>query len=175
MEHVRICPDCGEEFRPEIVRCSDCGATLVDRYGTEAPERGADRTPSAIATEAADDDSADDYSAVFSAGTAEAMRDAADALVAAGIAFRLSGNAAAFDLLVHHDDYETAAQALAGREGAVTLSAQPPPQEGHGALACPACETALPAGARECPECQLVVGADGPPAGGGEREGGGTP
>ena len=48
-DHVRVCRDCGEEYRPEIVRCADCGGELEDRYeaGEErsrhaAPDRTAD-------------------------------------------------------------------------------------------------------------------------------------
>src|SRR4029079_9217687 len=36
--HVRICPECDEEYRPEIVTCVDCGATLEDRYENEDDE-----------------------------------------------------------------------------------------------------------------------------------------
>ena len=35
-DHVRVCRDCGEEYRPEIVRCADCGGELEDRYEGEA-------------------------------------------------------------------------------------------------------------------------------------------
>ena len=31
-DHVRVCRECGEEYRPEIVRCADCGGELEDRY-----------------------------------------------------------------------------------------------------------------------------------------------
>src|SRR5262245_5400039 len=31
--HVRVCRDCGEEYRPEIAVCADCGGVLEDRYG----------------------------------------------------------------------------------------------------------------------------------------------
>src|SRR5258707_13851921 len=33
--HVRICRDCGEEYRPEIAVCADCGGALEDRWGDE--------------------------------------------------------------------------------------------------------------------------------------------
>ena len=29
---TRYCTNCEEEFRPEILRCSDCGGELEDRY-----------------------------------------------------------------------------------------------------------------------------------------------
>ena len=37
-DHVRVCRDCGEEYRPEIVRCADCGGELEDRYEGETDE-----------------------------------------------------------------------------------------------------------------------------------------
>ena len=30
--HVRVCRDCGEEYRPEIAVCADCGGELEDVY-----------------------------------------------------------------------------------------------------------------------------------------------
>ena len=29
--HVRVCVECGEEYRPEIAVCADCGGALEDR------------------------------------------------------------------------------------------------------------------------------------------------
>ena len=29
--HVRVCVDCGEEYRPQITACADCGGRLEDR------------------------------------------------------------------------------------------------------------------------------------------------
>ncbi len=41
--HVRVCRDCGEEYRPDIVRCADCGGELVDRFpGSEHEPPAAD-------------------------------------------------------------------------------------------------------------------------------------
>jgi hypothetical protein len=168
MTHVRVCPDCGEEFRPEIVRCSDCGATLVDRYGDEAGVRPRDQAPSE--PEPADDDALGDYALVFSSTGSEAMRDAADALVAAGIAFRVAGSSAAFDLYAHTEDYATALQALPGREGAVTPTPETERHEGQGTRTCPACGTMLAAGDVECPECQLGLGEADPRQTGADRD-----
>src|SRR5688572_27542544 len=30
--HVRVCVECGEEYRPEITACADCGGQLEDRH-----------------------------------------------------------------------------------------------------------------------------------------------
>ena len=37
-DHVRVCRECGEEYRPEVVRCADCGGELEDRF--EGEEEG---------------------------------------------------------------------------------------------------------------------------------------
>ena len=162
MTHVRVCPDCGEEFRAEIVRCSDCGAVLVDRHEDEAG--GPARNMAAPeASEPAGDDSLEDYHLVFSSTSSEAVRGAADALVAAGIAFRITHRGATLELLVHADDYAAAVPALAGRDGAILLDTQPEAPEGQDVKACPACGTALAADAVECPECELVVGGNADP------------
>jgi predicted RNA-binding Zn-ribbon protein involved in translation (DUF1610 family) len=157
--HVRVCPDCGEEFRPDIVRCSDCGALLVDRH---VPEGSGSALPAG--DDAQSDDPAPDadepYVTVFSSTESEALREAAASLVAAGVAFRASAKGYSYQLLVHADDHAPAAQALAGRDGAIELA--PGPAIGAGEeSACPACGSRLAAGAIECPECGLVVGGEG--------------
>lgn len=168
--HVRVCPDCGEEFRPEIVRCSDCGAVLVDPHesqtGGQAPNIAAPEAP-----EPGGDDSLEDHHLVFSSTSSEALRGAADALVAAGIAFRITHRGAALELLVHADDYAAAAPALTGRDGALVVDTQPDAPEEQHVKACPACGTSLAADAVECPECELVVGGnDDPTLKGGLRD-----
>ena len=30
--HVRVCVECGEEYRPEVAQCADCGGDLEDRH-----------------------------------------------------------------------------------------------------------------------------------------------
>ena len=40
---IRRCPECGEEFQPHVVDCSDCGTPLVSAFeGDGAPEAGGD-------------------------------------------------------------------------------------------------------------------------------------
>ena len=33
--HIRVCRECGEEYRPHIVSCADCGGELEDVYEDE--------------------------------------------------------------------------------------------------------------------------------------------
>jgi hypothetical protein len=156
--HVRICPECGEEFRPEIVHCSDCGALLEDRHDDEGA--GAlPVDPSALAEPAPA--APEDYLPVFTSAGSDELKAAAASLAAAGVAFRASGSALSFQLLVRADDYAAAAQALGGRDGAVIVTPESV-TAGDGA-SCPACSTALAPGSLECPECQLVLGEGDPP------------
>lgn len=153
VSHIRTCPDCGEEFRPEIVRCSDCGAELVDRYDDEAQTLDG--------PEPAEPETHDVYSAIFTAIESEAMREAASALAAEGIGFRATGNSLGFQLLVRSEDRTRAVEALGGREGAVVFEPESSLSAGQDGGPCPACGAAVAAGARECPECQLVLGEAG--------------
>jgi predicted RNA-binding Zn-ribbon protein involved in translation (DUF1610 family) len=152
--HVRVCPACGEEFRPEIVRCSDCGAELQDAHDDDGPPAPQVVEPGG---DSADED-AEDYTPIFTAIESEVMRDAAAALAGAGVPFRASGNATGFQLLVRPDDRARAARALAGRDGAVAFRADPGEEAAGGEPSCPACGAALRASAVECPDCWLVVG-----------------
>ncbi|HVR71427.1 MAG TPA: hypothetical protein VMT87_11345 [Vicinamibacteria bacterium] len=154
--HVRVCPDCGEEFRPEIVRCSDCGAELRDSFddAPPGPPAGAPAGVSAPADDA-------EYSPIFTTIESEAMRDAAAALAQAGVSFRASGNQTGFQLRVRSEDRPRAAQALGIREGAVLLGPESEAAAGHEGGPCPACGTGLRPGQLECPECRLVLGEEG--------------
>ena len=44
-DHVRVCRECGEEYRPEVVRCADCGGELEDRFEGEGAESPPPRRP----------------------------------------------------------------------------------------------------------------------------------
>jgi hypothetical protein len=156
--HVRYCVSCEEEFRPEIVRCSDCGGDLEDRY---EEENGEGRGPANAAETAADlEEPPAEYLPVFGCRDSQSLKEAAACLAAARIPFRASGSSTGFRLLVRKADESAAGVALQGREGtlAVTDDAQPSVSAEGGP--CPACGANVPAGALECPECALVVGAE---------------
>ena len=146
--HVRVCVECGEEYRPEIMACADCGGQLEDRHddgertvlpadepGASGPQTDAEFTET-----------------IFQAEKATDLRGEADRLVAAGITFRLRpARGAGYQLLVTAPDRDRALAALGllAAEGARGSDGS-----------CPACGTPLPAGAVECPECGLVAGDD---------------
>ncbi len=142
--HVRVCPDCGEEFRPEIVTCSDCGGTLVDDWDEPGPaEAGPPPTPAPSAFRVPDD-----YKPVANASEAHEIDPLAQRLGEAGIAFAVSGAVHRFTLLVPANEVERALAILGVSE------------LGAGALGeCPACGTDA-RGASECPECGLSLAVD---------------
>lgn len=145
--HVRVCVDCGEEYRPEIVACADCGGRLEDR--TDDGERTI-APPSAPEPRAADPDDAF-TEPVLDADRAGDLRSAADRLVEAGIEFRLRpSKLAGYRLLVNPGDRERALALL----GLLADHASP-----TGAVrSCPACGSEVRDGIAECPECGLAVG-----------------
>jgi len=164
--HVRVCRDCDEEYRPEIVVCADCGGVLEDRHEDEtgSPAR---RVPAAPPAPPPPDLSG--HSTVFSTSEARAFVPLAEALREAGLAFFVletpgdeSRPRSTFSLLVRAEDAERALRTLAP-----LLAAEGDPERLHavetafraerGYERCPACEVALPEGARECPECGLAL------------------
>lgn len=150
--HTRYCANCDEEFRPEILRCSDCGAELEDRY--ENDDDGG--TP----IEPPPPEPPDAYEPVFRSRDSTSLKEAADCLAAAGIRFRGDGSAAGFRLLVRPEDMPAAGEALAGKDGCLFVSDDTLPFVGAEGGVCPACGASVPAGVLECPECGLVVGAE---------------
>jgi predicted amidophosphoribosyltransferase len=144
--HVRVCPECDEEFRPEIVTCSDCGATLVDHWEGEEGEGGVEAPAPPVS--AAFRVPAD-YKPVASATSADEIDPAARKLGEAGIEFAVTGQVHRFVLLVSPANVERALEVLGvGAEPAEAAT-----------TACPACG-AETRGAAECPECGLGLGGE---------------
>jgi hypothetical protein len=145
--HVRVCVDCGEEYRPEIAACADCGGRLEDR--TDDGERTV--VPDAAPEERVADPDEEFTDAVMHADRAGDLRSEADRLVEAGIDFRLRpSKQAGYRLLVTAGDRERAL-ALLGLlvdHGSATDAAR----------SCPACGSEVRDGVAECPECGLAVG-----------------
>jgi len=167
---VRVCVACGEEFRPDVLRCSDCGGELVardDEGSAGGPEARGRTGPLA---------SGDSQDAARPIAWSEQARDLvpfADRLVEAGVVFRIGPRQVegeerprGFELRVWDQDRDKAMHALApfaNPESGVTLleSSPDPASEEPEGLACPACDAPVPHGANECPECGLAFGGDG--------------
>ncbi len=162
--HVRVCRECGEEYRPEVVRCADCGGELEDRFeGQEgAPPPRASEEP-APAPEG--------YRAIFVTSWAADLVPMAERLRGAGVEYRLAeapgrveGAPSRYGVFVKETDaasaLEVLAEHVAPHEGAAAVhGVETGFDEKQGYLECPACGTKTPAGTSECPECGLVLGA----------------
>ena len=162
--HVRICRDCGEEYRPDVVRCADCGGELEDRFeGQEEPP-----APGAATGEPAP--STPPVRALFVTSHAADLVPMAERLREAEIEYRLAeapgrveGAPSRYGLFVSEEDADDALKALAdvdahgSAEAAQSVEAGFDKEQGY--LECPACGTRTSAGTGECPECGLALGA----------------
>ncbi len=164
---VRICPDCGEEYRPEIVSCADCGALLEDADGEQTP----DRPPPAPA----EPEIPEGYEPIFWGSQPREMQGLAERLAQAGVPVRVRARPAdrqqpglrlallvpqaertrALEILAPHLD----AEADPGLLQAVEREFDPT----IGYRSCPACAGPLRPGTSECPECGLGVAEAGTP------------
>ena len=155
---VRVCVECGEEYRPEIAVCADCGGALEDRDGQEGampsrPARAGEGEP-------ADEDAFTE--SVLTDERAMELTEPADQLAAEGIACRIrarktrladgSPHVTGYRLMVAAEDRDRAREilGLAADEEDVDAETRP----------CPACATPIAPGAVECPECGLAAGDD---------------
>jgi len=160
---TRYCPNCDDEFRPDIVRCSDCGGELVDRDDEDAMTDAAEPDPG----EAEPELPAGELRSVFTCVDATSLKEAAALLGGAGIPFRATGDATGFRVLVLPAYQSAALSVLHGSEpDAAEADAA---EQGQGGP-CPACGVAVPAGAAECPECGLALAGE--PEDAGKPEGG---
>ncbi len=168
-EYVRVCRDCGEEYRPGVQQCADCGGELVDR---QLDEDGNPIVPEEEAAEAvAPPAPIVERRVVFVTPQAADLVPLADALREAEIEYHMAeqpatveGAASRYALLVDEANAAAALQALA------PLLAEEEPEDmhaletrfepGRGYVACPACGAEQPPGATECAECGLAFGAE---------------
>jgi hypothetical protein len=159
MALVHYCPACQEEFRPDVLRCSDCGGVLVphdDESGTPPPgEADPDPMPEL------------EGEAVTLVGVDRAFH--LDPLVARlarhGVLSRVETSPGRFRLQVGEGDKARALELLAELLPAVPALELAPTDHPDGFdhetgayAACPACGEPT-AGGPECPACGLALGA----------------
>jgi hypothetical protein len=157
-EHVRRCPDCGEEFQLHVVRCSDCGALLEDRLEGEDPVAADDALSGGPGASASPAPPPEAFTQVADGVAAVAAERVGRRLSAAGIPFKLAPHNYRLRVSVRPEDVP-AAVAILEREGIVPE--QPDPAERPVAMEggpCPACGTTVASGTLECPGCGLVLG-----------------
>jgi hypothetical protein len=168
-DHVRVCRECGEEYRPEIVRCADCGGELEDRYEGD----GDDALPHPAPEPAAAAELAG-YRVLFMTPRAADLVPLAERLRESALQYRLAEQPAAtegapprYALLVQDKDAAGALVALADlvaphEDGAGVDVVETRFHPEHGYVACPACGAEAAPGAVECPDCGLgLAGGDG--------------
>jgi hypothetical protein len=165
-EHVRVCKDCGEEYRPEIARCADCGGELEDVFPGVPPAATVATEPQPVAELGG-------FQVLYQTSRATDLVPMVERLREAGIESRLAeqkatveGGPPRYALLVPEGVGRQALAAVtdlvAPHEDAADVHAVETrfdPQRGY--LQCPACGAAPPAGAAECPECGLGLGLEG--------------
>ncbi|HLA79694.1 MAG TPA: hypothetical protein VJU18_19130 [Vicinamibacteria bacterium] len=165
---VRICPECGEEYRPEIVSCADCGALLEDADGDRAPRIEAPPpSPESGIPEG--------YEPIFWGSQPREIQGLAERLTQADLPFHVHARPAdgqksglRLALLVPQAERARALTILAPHLDAEAdpallqaLEREFDPATGY--RRCPACDRGLDPGATECPECGLAVAETGPP------------
>ena len=157
MQVVKVCRDCGEEYRPEILSCADCGGELEVRYEEQRPA-----WPTRAAAPAAQDARpAGDYQPIAWSARATELTPLADRLVEAGIPFYLrprdsdaGAGAAGYEIRIRQEEREAALREIE----ALKPAAPAPAPTGAGSQSCPACGHGLGQAAVECPDCGLVIG-----------------
>jgi hypothetical protein len=161
--HVRVCRECGEEYRPEITSCVDCGGELEDVYEDED-------APSSLASAPAEVESIDlsDHRTLFQTPRAVDLVPMAERLKEAEIPFHLveetQGEAATarYALLVLEERVKPAlerlADLLAPHAEADSVHALETSFESGRYRQCPACGAEQGSGLAECSECGLALG-----------------
>jgi predicted amidophosphoribosyltransferase len=159
--HVRVCVECGEEYRPEITVCADCGGALRDtddRTDSDAPPS---RPPGASESDLTSPPDLTGHRAVFQTREPRDLARAAQSLDDAGIAFRIA------EERLQNDERRSALVLFVRDEDAPAALRLVAPLYGPDAMAyvdgdearCPACDAPVPGAARECPECGLALAA----------------
>jgi RNA polymerase subunit RPABC4/transcription elongation factor Spt4 len=167
--HVKVCRDCGEEYRLEATACTDCGGELVVR---QLDETGAVLEPEdEISTPpAADPAEVPDHRVIFVTPHADDLVPLAEALREHAIPYRLAEQPASakgalprYALLVPDAEapaaLRTLAPLLAPHEAAddvVGIETRFEPERGY--VQCPACGADQAQGAVECAVCGLGLG-----------------
>ena len=165
--HVRVCRECGEEYRPDIVRCADCGGELEDVFedeGIPSPARSAPPAPESIDLTG--------HRVLFESHHAPDLVSLAERLKGAQIAFRLveeavgEASTARYSLVVAEDHARTALEALADllvpHTEAESVHALDTSYESGRYVRCPACGAEQGSGRTECAECGLALGPAAP-------------
>jgi hypothetical protein len=160
--HVRVCKECGEEYRPDIGSCADCGGELEDVYeeeGAPAPRRRDEAEPEVL--------DLSEHRAVFQTPRAPDLVPLAERLKESGIEFHLvegggEGAPASYSLVVRETVVKGALEVLADlvaphADGDEVHALESRYESGR-YVRCPACGAEQGSGLAECAECGLTLG-----------------
>ena len=162
--HVRVCPECDEEFRPEIVHCSDCGAMLEDRFeGQDGATVVAAMPGPDAGSHSADSGTEGTYVRILRADRAAELEPLAQQLGKAGLPFQVRTAQLSFELLIREEDHDRVRDALGDLLKASSPAADETPFDPDvGYSVCPACGCRLAPRTEDCTECGLAVGGEEP-------------
>ena len=162
--HVRRCRACGEEYRPEIATCVDCGGPLEDVDDELVPFEARAPKDAAVAFVRRPPEG---YVSVYVTREFREIDSFVERLEAAGIPLHVQDvpgerghSASTYAVMVPE------AEALAARRAIAPLQGMDPedverefdPEQGYGK--CPACSSEIPTGTAACPECGLNILGD---------------
>jgi len=156
---VKHCPECREDYMPHIELCADCGGVLVAR-DDEAPLESEAAAESPLP--------AGDYRLLLASDHAAGLDPLVARLARAGVPAKVtvSRRGTGFELRVRDEERARAVELLhdvvgdtAAAEAALERHFD---AERGGYALCPACESSLPAGAKECAECGLLLAGEAP-------------
>jgi len=167
--HVRRCRECGEEYRPEVLTCVDCGGPLEDADDDLVPFESRPRPGSAAETEPAVRKPPEGYVAVYVGRDLREVHPLVERLEEEGIPFHVQDAAgekghspSTYSVLVPEAEASRGRRVLAPLlgEGADPEAADRAFDAEKGYLLCPACSAEMPRGAEACPDCGLAVAPD---------------
>jgi hypothetical protein len=163
---VRRCRACGEEYRPDIASCSDCGGPLEDVDDELVPFESRPRPGVAPQEAPRERKPPEGYVPVYIARDIGDVEPLAECLESAGIRLHVLQTAeqpdrspAIYTLLVPEQDAPAARRALQPQlgEGADPEAVDRGFDPDAGYSQCPACSAEIPRGAEACPDCGLSV------------------
>ena len=168
--HVRRCRQCGEEYRPEVVTCVDCGGPLEDADDEQVPFEARPLPGRSAEAEPAVRKPPEGYAVVYVGRDLREVHPLVDRLEEEGIPIHVQdtpdqrgGHAPpTYSLLVPQTEASRARRALAPLLGEGVdpdaLDRGFDPEAGY--VQCPACSAEIPRGAEACPDCGLAVAPD---------------
>lgn len=164
MEMVRFCPSCEDEFRPDILVCSDCGVDLIlQPEGAGHPKVGVSETTETDWRTALDARPVATLVPIRTFDTLEDLEPAVAALAEIRLPSRVMVQNGRYILLADPESLSDAQAAL----HAASVDAEDAADGGFDPATgsyerCPACEAAFGPDFRGvCPECGLELTAPG--------------